>query len=852
MVNSLALKAPVADLSAEVNRAISVENLLAQPQRNMLPHADFSDATVGPLGLVALTANANLPGWVPAITISATLGLPATEVVDDFWWPQSQRSRAVKATMVRSNSGTDTTDLQLRQVFEIPEALQGQAELEVTFVYNYLVNNGGIAVFSAGLWSADNEAMTGSEYLAWARQNDRVVGEAGTAVFRATIAAPTATHIKTGPRLRVNVPGGGEGGGTSDINEDAWIGPCAVYFQQPNRVEWSPSEEDDARAETQRVNTAFEARISRPASQIGNVLENGALIELDANGEVPPGWSTLFGGGGSKVAAWRTVEVPGLPSAVDANGFEVDHEYDGTNHTDLQLQQIIRVPDRLWDVPGTSVTMVQYVKLDEYVSGSLVVVPEDLTGAIVGSLTYPDDVSEDVGNGWEKISYVMEIGSGVRQLDTRFRTSCSNSDGVLTGLNSYQSLFSAVFNAPDYVDDYEPNAWDDATRLARNEIKADRDALGIPTRSDYYADANGNFLQIVPDADLVVLGDSQTDSYEDEVGDALPGRPIIDAGIGGEWVGTHILNRMRGHSLDDLPTFSGAGTYRMRTKRAVPPRCISESNRGQWTEYGLKIAEPRFVEFSNADGLIGRSYAQEQALVTVSGATLTDADGHPFANGDEVYVLQDSVPGNMYRAKAYYVRDVSGNDFGLAEFSGGAAISFDAFGGSMAVLGGFYFDWAWNGSDDTTITVKTVTNWSEKTILLNGGTNDIGGGASASQVCSAYDAIAAEQRTLAKRIMFETIPGFWKSGGEWEIGGAFYAEMADVHAYIKRRYPDMVADTYTALLAGGDGGSNDSADAAAGLVPRSLRNSETDGHLNSAGNDVRSGVIARVLRSLRW
>lgn len=61
---------------------------------------------------------------------------------------------------------------------------------------------------------------------------------------------------------------------------------------------------------------------------------------------------------------------------------------------------------------------------------------------------------------------------------------------------------------------------------------------------------------------------------------------------------------------------------------------------------------------------------------TASGATLTGYE-HPFADGDQVVLstTDGDLPAGLAADTPYFVRDVSGNTFGLAASSGGAAIT---------------------------------------------------------------------------------------------------------------------------------------------------------------------------------
>lgn len=73
--------------------------------------------------------------------------------------------------------------------------------------------------------------------------------------------------------------------------------------------------------------------------------------------------------------------------------------------------------------------------------------------------------------------------------------------------------------------------------------------------------------------------------------------------------------------------------------------------------------------------------------------------------------------------------------------------------------------------------------------------------------------------------------------------GPNLAAIATLNGDLATLYTTHFVDLLTPLQAGGNGGTNDNADIAAGLVPRSLRVSSGDGHLNAAGYTIMAQAI---------
>lgn len=842
--------ARAAQAEAETSRAVPLA--AASVARN----GAFARSRVGSIVMPSTGGNAasytrimrEIEEWFAWISNTNTFAYPECAIVDGQRHPYGVGDRAIRVRMRRSSAGATRTEVQWRQIYAIPPSLWDRA-VNVRLTYAYKIDAAGPVSATTGLLISPNADMSGQTVVAGRtpRTVNRI-GEVALATWDVTIPADQgARYFVLGPRFDMAE-------GVSDVDTYAWLYDVSVIIEPGVYMGLGVEPVEDFGRRLSQADTAPER--SR------NALQNATFWDNDlgplAGAVVPQGWELKFGPGGTYRGARDIVVAEGMPllTSHPLYALRTVEANDGSTRTDNQISQQIALPFGIVGTTDRFATLLFWgYRSHASITLSALAYLQDAAGA---TLTTPNadllTPQPPVGQ-WGLLRYRIRLTDPAAvQMQIRLR---STAGAVIAG-DAYALKAGPFvgFDLSPYHSGFEVPLIDEMRRTARRiavEVVAEQPS---PTPAalldtDRYMDAAGNFLPVVPSREIMAIGDSQTDNLDAALAAALPGRTVIDAGIGGELLATHILNRIRGHGLDTLPSFAASGTKRLRTRRAVPPRCVSETYRAQWSDYGGKIAEPRFVEFYNASGLIGRSYDQLQCSATISGNTLTAA-GHPWTNGDQVYVLQASRPANMFRGKVYYARDVSGSTFRLAEFSGGSAVTFDAFAGSVLVLGGWYLDWDFTVGMDTAISLRTYTDWSERTLILNGGTNDIGQDMSAAAIIAAYDSALAEIRTLVKRVVLHTIPGFWDGAGRWQIGGDRYDKMTAVHRYLRQRYGAMLADTYAALLASGDGSANDTADIAVGLVPRSKRIAADDGHINSAGNTIRAATIAALIGTLGW
>lgn len=84
-------------------------------------------------------------------------------------------------------------------------------------------------------------------------------------------------------------------------------------------------------------------------------------------------------------------------------------------------------------------------------------------------------------------------------------------------------------------------------------------------------------------------------------------------------------------------------------------------------------------------------------------------------------------------------------------------------------------------------------------------------------------------------------------------GTAKWTEVETLNSELKTLYPRNFVDVLNLLRRSGDGSANDIADAASGIIPRSLRNSSVDGHLNdTTGNPIVANRVFEFLTEKGW
>lgn len=557
---------------------------------------------------------------------------------------------------------------------------------------------------------------------------------------------------------------------------------------------------------------------------------------------VPSGYYGVgYGGAGAYLASSRIV-TKGTPLYTD-QCLEIDCAKTATTHSDHQLQFIVDIPLYLQGSAQT-LNLLYYLNRDNV--GSVTGLPFcyhlNAAGGVIGSGFYASAKTADPSvNTWGAVLVTVPVtDTSAKKMQISIRTSGDIAAPDFTG-KAWISGVVVDWNRTN-LSQYEFGASQQAKEIAEAVVAK----AGISTpltsvnTSDQWSDSRGNVEPILPSQTIVCWGDSLTAAtYPSSLaGKFSPARTVTNCGIGGE-TSSQILARVKGHDWDGGTGIVWTpGTIRLKTLRTVPPRLIDGAYTASWTTYGATIAEPRYVEFFNDGALIGTSWDQLKAACSISGTRLTAA-GHPFANGDQVYFLSSTASG-MYVGKNYYVRDSDAGGFSLSETSGGSAVSFGV--GTATALGGFYFDWTYGGGTHN-ITTVSHTGFDTKTLALWMGANNI---SSPSQIKADIAAAFAHAKAMAKRVVVLTII----PNSAWTLGTTESNNMLAVNAWIKNAFPNNYADAYGYLLTKGDGGTNDNADIAAGITPRSLRIDAI--HLTSTGYGHIADLVASAMSGKGW
>ncbi|MEB3421722.1 SGNH/GDSL hydrolase family protein [Salipiger marinus] len=836
----------VVDSKADGADVEALKNDNPQLARNELRNSAFTEGLLG-------TIDPNDPlVQLPSFTVTrAGVGAvyPSTlELVDDQANDIWGSNRAVEMTMVRSGDGAVNTDFQLRQMIAIPEKYLGRAALSVYLVFYYKRDTTNITAIGVALGYTDGGETYVGQIGLTNLYSDEVVGEYTKRVLRANIADPTVTHILIGPRFQTTTA-------TVDFSGTAHLGGIGVHFERPELATWEPGIE--ARAEVAAADLAhrYGDVLRNPGLQMANPITNARLIDAEVGSSIAPaGWSAASGGGGTTPATWQIVDTPTdlprtVPENMTAKFFETTHFNNGTVRTDQQFITSIPVAD---DMTGKFRVVFLARRSSVHVDFTVLCRFRDDEATSLGDfLLTRINTDQPAVDEWTMLVFEGEFDEPTAaSLEFTFRTQVASDSGVVSDITTYQGLF-AVYTRGEQIAEFQRNFEDDVTRIATI-------AVGVQTAvnaNDRVITSTGIAHLVLPLKKLLAPGDSQTagmGSGSTVFPEEIPDYDFLNWGIGSE-TSTQILARVIGFAPNTAGLgFATTGTKRLRARKTVPPRTISEAYRSSWESFGARIAEPYAVEFHSKTGLIGVSFQRYKATATVSGDTLTSA-GHPFQNGDEVYFIDASYPANAYRYKVYYVRDVSGDTFKLAEFSGGAAITFDTFGGSLTLLGDWYFDWPYVAGQDSTISLITHCPTDDYVHHICVGTNDFSDATTAAEVFENIRLMVRQIKSANGRFIISGIPGFYSADGSWGIGGSKYVRMLELWDMISSVYPDNSLDIYSYLLTQGDGGTDDNADIASGYVPRSLRNSATDGHLSSSvGSPIWQAEIARIVNEKGW
>jgi len=729
--------------------------------------------------------------------------------------------------------------LQLQKVVAIPVQLHGGTTHKIRVIYHAKCTMSESYVANMVAGTMLNSAGGDISGLTFTRISTALAADTwGAVVYEATITSALAQSVRINTRVQAQ--------STAGVFADAihmQTGVFADFNSSAKVFDKNQNETIDARVST-RV-----AALESGRWKIGSNPTVNPLLTVDAVGYagLPTGYNQIGYGGPSRIPAPYSIQAAVTPFGTD-KAWMSTHSYDGTNGTDIQLYYQYDIPEIYWGITSTKLRFIY----SGWASDAKVLFNsagqfQDAAGVDLGAFTPTTVQATTVANSWVTCIFDVTItNAAARKIRICARPQASLVSGNFSGATAKVTGFWAGFNQVDtYGFDYNRNY--DADMLAKARVDALRIELaGVIPRNqanqfDQYQDARGNVLPVLPTAVINCFGDSLTaGEYPGRLSTLLASqsRTVNNCGIGGE-TSIEILNRIEGHEADTTGITWVNGTIRLKTKRTVPPREILEAYRANWSGYGIAIGEPFKVEFFNTAGLIGSTRNQLKAVATVSGSTLS-ATAHPFSNGDEVYHL-GTLPSGMYTGKVYYVRDVTANTYALAEFSGGAAVSFGA--GTVTTLGPFYLDWAYTGQNNT-ITTITHTDKDLSTQVLWLGANNI---ASTQQVMDDIRAAIAHIKTFAKRFIVMTV----LPNDSYLPATASGISLAAVNAWILAEYPNNSVDALGYLQSKYNPDiPQDVTDVANNITPSSLRVDAI--HLTSAGYQHIADLVYAALIAKGW
>jgi hypothetical protein len=822
---------------------------------NRFANATFAKDALGSRGAGGAAAPNAPTGYIQEKAGAAWLVWPGASVVEK----PNKLLRTNKCLELQvASDAVSGTDYQLSQDFTIPPELVGDVTAVGRFVYAVQHEVAGISTRAvAQIYGASNNDLGVIVNAAVTSQ----VGAWFFAVFDVPMTNALARKVRVKARITADI------GPT--VSGKTWIGGLFFDWTRPRQITFdqnlSERITDVATAAAAPVAAAAAAAVAPVAARattleaaksvatpwlVGANPTKNALLTNSTLGSagVPPGYdSTGAGGANANAAAFR---IAAVATPFDTyRAFESDHYFNGTHRTDVQLYQVYEIPEALWGTAITAYWLYHGKRSVAQIDFSMAAFLLDAAGVQLAATVNVKQTVDPAPGQWGVVRHAVTINNAAaRKLRICVRAHGSLVGGVFADGKAWITGLLLQFGGVAPAS-FDRNTAEQADTIAttraeavRQELQAEVDALqsrAAPGRFDRYLDARGNPLPMLPDDPVACWGDSMTAANWAATLAAkyTPARTCHNLGIGSE-SSSQILARIKGFDAHTAGIVWATGTVRLRARRAVPPRTISETYRAQWEEFGARVAEPRFVEFFNSAGFIGRSSQQLKAAAVAGGASLAAA-GHPFVDGDVVYCKDAARPAGMYRYKPYYVRDAASGAFSLSEFPGSAAIVFSA--GNATILGDFYFDWAYVGGVNNTISVTTHTDRDKLNVVLWMGRNNIG---SPTQVIADVNAAVAHIKTMGKRFAILTVCA------STDDSAGNLANIATINSTLQDLYPDNVIDIRAYLMTKGNGSAQDNADITAGFTPLSLRADAL--HLNGAGNGHVADAVHAFYDARGW
>ena len=135
------------------------------------------------------------------------------------------------------------------------------------------------------------------------------------------------------------------------------------------------------------------------------------------------------------------------------------------------------------------------------------------------------------------------------------------------------------------------------------------------------------------------------------------------------------------------------------------------------------------------------------------------------------------------------------------------------------------------------------------TVVFWYGRNNVGSPTFDTDVKKAIADSIARLQTQDRRFIVVSVLNWYSE----TTGSAGWTQVEAMNADLKALYPNNFVDVLNLLRRSGNGSADDIADAASGIIPRSLRNSPTDGHLNNTtGNPIVATRVFQFLNEKGW
>jgi len=227
---------------------------------------------------------------------------------------------------------------------------------------------------------------------------------------------------------------------------------------------------------------------------------------------------------------------------------------------------------------------------------------------------------------------------------------------------------------------------------------------------------------------------------------------------------------------------------------------------------------------------IAARFGGQAPLFTVAGNTIP-ASGSVAVTSRSIelitqYNTSDSFSGKLFGIQGTYTSDNS-TYWTFTRTTAGTAIAIDP---------------------NTPFLIDIIDSRFSGTNIFWYGRNNVGATTFNTDVKQTISDSIAKLNTLNKRFVIISVLN-WPTE---TIGTANYIAVLQLNSDLQKLYPNNFVDVRNLLIRNGNGSVDDNTNVANDIIPVSLRNSPTDGHLNTAGLTIVGTRVSQFLNQMGW